>query len=172
MSTLFSSGYLIQGLAGSQPASRPFRMPRAQAAPYRRTGLDAYGHARELLFEARNLLPHACGVLAMRRCVVSPCDKTQRTALRLARRCVTLACISVQSYESWSHRVQRGPQSPESISIWREISDVFDDIAYLDAYLGPDSVSVAPDVSICDVRDASALPVVRGFSDLPADMFD
>lgn len=125
-----------------------------------RTGVDAYGHARDLVLEARSLLPHACGVLAMSRGTVAPCDATQRAALRRARRCTVFACIAVQSYEKWSPDALR-PRARESADTWRQIADVFEDIAYLDACLGPAAIALEYDVD--DVRDACALPAVRGF---------
>jgi hypothetical protein len=136
--------------------------------------VDAYGHAAELLLEARSLLPHVCGVLAMQQCTVAPCDTTQRTALRLARRCATLACISVQSYEKWSPQFARTARPRESAAVWREISDVFDDITYLHTCMDSSDAKTlaAPNVGFEDVRDACALPALRGFADLPDRMFD
>lgn len=130
-----------------------------------RTGVDAYGHARDLLLEARSLLPQACGVLAMSGGTVAPCDATQRAALRRARRCTIFACIMVQSYEKWSPDAARSPRPRESADTWRQVADVFEDIAYLDACLGPAAIA-APEVDVDDVRDACALPAVRGFAEL------
>jgi hypothetical protein len=141
-------------------------MPRSKRAAHKKTGVDAYGYARSLLFEARILMPQVSGMLAMARHTVCSCDATQRTALHHARRCATLASISVQSYERWT---KSSVQPRESISMWQDISDVFDDLAYLESFLGPSSVTTitAPELTVSDVRAACELPALRGFADTP-----